>query len=269
MISVFEIVKNIIIKNQNFDVMRYAEKYKDEYGKIRHVSFDDDEDLINDIGLVHFFEENNNNDNINNDNNKEEIKSNLIDDENEEDEKKKEKEMENDLGIDQKKIMDQINSVLMLFYSKKIEFVNIDIMKIINIMLYYDKEKYSKFCCKEHSDYFNHENKEKKIMEPELFEVIKPLEYILKLFFKKYKDEPMKDTKSGNQNELSKLGNDILSLFEILTMDISPCLQRSIIKIFYEFFEENIDQAFKYVNLFYHHYNYKKGVVGMDEFLGI
>ena len=27
--------------------------------------------------------------------------------------------------------------------------------------------------------------------------------------------------------------------------------------------------AFKYVNLFYHHYNYKKGVVGMDEFLGI
>ena len=150
---------------------------------------------------------------------------------------------------DQKKIMDQINSVLMLFYSKKIEFVNIDIMKIINIMLYYDKEKYSKFCCKEHSDYFNHENKEKKIMEPELFEVIKPLEYILKLFFKKYKDEPMKDTKSGNQNELSKLGNDILSLFEILTMDISPCLQRSIIKIFYEFFEENIDQAFKYVNL--------------------
>jgi len=89
-------------KNNNI-INKQNEKYKDEYGKIRHVSFDVDEDLIKDLGLVHFFEENNNNDNINNDNNKEEIKSNLIDDENEEDEKKEEKEMENDLGIDQKK----------------------------------------------------------------------------------------------------------------------------------------------------------------------
>ena len=97
-------------KNNNI-INKQNEKYKDEYGKIRHISFDDDEDLIKDLGLVHFFEENNNNDNINNDNNKEEIKSNLIDDENEEDEKKEEKEMENDLGIDQKKIMDLENDL--------------------------------------------------------------------------------------------------------------------------------------------------------------
>jgi hypothetical protein len=51
------------------------------------------------------------------------------------------------------------------------DFVNIDIMKIANIMVYYDKDHLTKFCCKAHAEYFNDSNnKKKEIMEPELSE---------------------------------------------------------------------------------------------------
>ena len=83
---------------------------------------------------------------------------------------------------DQKNIIATLN----LFFLHKQDLVNIDIMKLINIMLYYDKEKYNKFCCKEHAQFFNQvANKEKKMMEPELSEILQPLEYILKSIIKK------------------------------------------------------------------------------------
>ena len=146
---------------------------------------------------------------------------------------------------DQKKILDQIRTVLNLYFLKKTDFVNIDIIKIINIMLYYDKEHYTKYCCKKHSEYFNDSNKVKEIMEPELSKTIQTLEYILKLIFKKYSDEPIRDIKIG----LSKTGKEILNLFGVLTLGVSPCLQKGIIKLFIDFFEDNIDQAYKYANL--------------------
>ena len=146
---------------------------------------------------------------------------------------------------DQKKILEQIRTVLNLYFLKKIDFVNIDIIKIINIMLYYDKEHYTKYCCKIHAEYFNNSNKEKEIMKPELSQTLQTLEYILKLIFKKYSDEPIRDIKIG----LSKTGKDIISLFTVLTLGVSPCLQKCIIQLFIEFFEDNIEQAFKYVNL--------------------
>ena len=149
---------------------------------------------------------------------------------------------------DQKNIIATLN----LFFLQKQDLVNIDIMKIINIMLYYDKEKYNKFCCKEHSQFFNQEaNKEKKIMEPELSEILQPLEYILKSILKKYSGEPIPVIKDKKNNiiELSKTGKDIISLFSILTLGVSPCLEKSIIKLFVEVLQEKIDMAFKYVNL--------------------
>ena len=149
---------------------------------------------------------------------------------------------------DQKNIIATLN----LFFLQKQDLVNIDIMKIINIMLYYDKEKYNKFCCKEHSQFFNQEaNKERKIMEPELSEILQPLEYILKSIIKKYSEEPIPVLKDKKNSiiELSKTGKDILSLFSILTLGVSPCLEKSIIKLFVEVLQEKIDMAFKYVNL--------------------
>ena len=149
---------------------------------------------------------------------------------------------------EQKKILEQIKSILTMIYSNKKEELSIEMMKIINILLYYDREKYNKFCCKNHSEYFNTKCE---IMNPELSEVIKPLEDILKLYFKKYNDETsstFKDNKDKNI-ELTKTGYDLIDLFEVLTMDISPCIQKLIIKLFNEFFNENLTQAYKYVSL--------------------
>ena len=147
---------------------------------------------------------------------------------------------------DQKKIIDQIIAVLNRFFTNKIDFVNIDIMKIANIMLYYDKEHLTKFCCKEHSEYFNDSNKERKIMEPELSELFQKLEYVLRLICKKFSEENMKNIKT---QYITKTENDMISFFEVLTLGVSPCLQRSIIKIFNEFFNDNYAQANKYINI--------------------
>ena len=156
---------------------------------------------------------------------------------------------------EQKKIVEQIKSVLTKVYShNQDDNLNIDIMKIINIMLYYDKDKYSKFCCKKHSEYFNTKSE---VMDPEISEVLKPFEDILKLYFKKYNNDAALFIKEGKDNkdsknaiiELPKSGNDLINLFEVLTMGVSPCIQKSIINLFYEFFNENLKQANKYVNL--------------------
>ena len=150
---------------------------------------------------------------------------------------------------EQKTIFNQIKSVInSLYVNNKGNDLNIDIMKIINILLYYDKDIYHKFCCKNHKEYFISSNIE--VMNPELNEIIKPLKDILKLFFKKYNNEStlmIKDNK--NNSELSKTGFDLINLFGILTMNISPCLQKMIIELFFNFFNENINQAYKFVNL--------------------
>ena len=153
---------------------------------------------------------------------------------------------------EQKIILEQIKSVLTTsFTNNNYEYLNIEMSKIINLLLYYDKEKYNKFCCKNHSEYFNTKSD---IMNPELNEVIKPLEEILKLFFKKYNNHAtliMRENKDNkNQNiEVPKSGIDLINLFEVLTLATSPCIQKSIIALFLEFFNENINQSYKYVHL--------------------
>ena len=149
---------------------------------------------------------------------------------------------------DQKKNFEEIKTVLNTIHSNKKESLTLEMMKIINILLYYDRDKYKKFCCKEHSEYFNTKCE---IMNPELCEVIKPLEDILKLYFKQYNTEAssmIKDNKDKNM-EIAKTGYDLINLFEVLTIDSSPCLQKMIIKLFVEFFNSNLSQAYKYVNL--------------------
>ena len=112
--NIKEIEKKIKIKKK--------EKYKDEYGKIRHVSFDKDEELIKDLGLISFFK------NENNENNEDEIKSNLIDNDipTIENEKTEEKEVnqQSDIynpDINQKEILDLFMTALATCHSGVIE----------------------------------------------------------------------------------------------------------------------------------------------------
>ena len=147
---------------------------------------------------------------------------------------------------DQNKIIDQIVNVLNIFIKNKRDFVDIGLLKIANIMLYYDKEHLTKFCCKAHSEYFIDTNKEKKIMEPELCDVFKNFEYIIKLICSKFKERSENNIKT---QYVKKTSDDMINFFEILTMEVSPCFQKVIIKIFNDFFEENYYNANKYLNI--------------------
>ena len=124
------------------------EKYTDEYGRIRHVSFDNDEELINDLGIISLLqnkidENKNKNNNINNEINEEnkndnnngkgEIKTDLIDQTIEEEisEEKKENKDKNenneltdnkiDIDINQKEILDLFMTALSICHSGVIE----------------------------------------------------------------------------------------------------------------------------------------------------
>ena len=116
--------KIIINKKQNEEIKNEIpnkkEKYIDEYGKIRHVLFENDEDLIQDLGLINFFHENENinNNNKNNDNN-DELKSNLIEEE-KEDENEIKEELKNS-EINQKEILDLFMTALITCHSGIIE----------------------------------------------------------------------------------------------------------------------------------------------------
>ena len=84
------------LNNGNDAIKNKKEKYKDEYGKIRHVDFDNDKELIKDLNINNFFLENieddidNNESNINNINKNDEVDA----------KKKKLKEKEEELIID-------------------------------------------------------------------------------------------------------------------------------------------------------------------------
>ena len=119
--------------------------------------------------------------------------------------------------------------------------ININIINIINILLYHEKDKYTHFCCKKHAEYFN---KESQIMKPELNEYLKPLINIIKLLLNQFVLEV-----SENPNEQNlKTRDQLLKLFEILTFDITPCLQISILKLFFDFIQKNDEKYYHCLN---------------------
>ena len=124
---------------------------------------------------------------------------------------------------------------------------DIDIIKIIRIMLHYDKNRKYKFCCKNHCDYFNQVYS---VMEPELSKILEPIQKLLEKIFVKTYDELIKQYNNLNTNNqiknkknssnktlvsLSEMKfeekNNLYYLFYLLTYNISPCLQKMIIDL--------------------------------------
>ena len=127
--------------------------------------------------------------------------------------------------------------------------IDINITNIITLLLRHEKNKYTHFCCKKHSEYFN---KESEIMEPELCKSIEPIINIVKLIFNqysmdinKYNDDNFSEIKINDFDSQKKL----INLFQILTFDITPCLQLEILKLYFSFFFKRNKEYFDYLNL--------------------
>ena len=154
---------------------------------------------------------------------------------------------------DKSLIYEQINKFLSKQYIEN-KILDINIMKIINILLYHEKERYTHFCCKKHSEYFT---KESQVMNPELNEYIKPLINIIKLFMNQFIIE-INDFDEKNPNY--KTRNQLIKLFELLTFDISPCLQINILNLFFDFIQKNDEK-------YYNHLNYKNCITTITLFV--
>ena len=158
----------------------------------------------------------------------------------------------------QKNIINQI-IVLINEKSKTELLIKVSMIKIIKILLYYDSQKYNKYCCKKHAEYFNDSN-EKGIMSPELNNIMDSVINLIKEIFNRYLSQfknANKDIKSmiSSNQPIKDYGLDLL--FDLLTFDISPCLQKTILTLFFdikakpkELYQLNKNGKFLYILLY-------------------
>ena len=116
------------------------------------------------------------------------------------------------------------NNLLLLTQSDKFQISNyINMNKICLILRFYDKNKYIEMCCEKHLAMIKDEYiGNKTVMNPTMAKKLSYLENIL----------------IGIIN--SQEPKDALSLFKLLTLDLSPCLTLFIINIFIKAFQKTI-----------------------------
>ena len=133
-----------------------------------------------------------------------------------------------------------INQIKISFMNDKTKASELTIIKIVNILLYYDSHKNNKYCCKEHSQYFSNTQKdESDISKPEVNVLIEPIINLIKELFNLYLSNFKKGntnlSNSTNSNNAQKIVDyNLDKIFEVLTFDISPCLQKTILNLFYD-----------------------------------
>jgi hypothetical protein len=122
----------------------------------------------------------------------------------------------------QLKLWDDINKFFTSDYSQLKDSLNMS--KICLLLRFYDKDRYNKYCCKKHADLFKTSTDEDitNIMNPDMNEKVGKLFETIQLFVNKLSNEA-----------------DTANLFKLLSLDLSPCLQKKIIKTYQLFFKNS------------------------------
>ena len=122
----------------------------------------------------------------------------------------------------QLKLWDDINKFFTSDYSQLKDSLNMS--KICLLLRFYDKDRYNKYCCKKHADLFRTSTDEEitNIMNPDMNEKVGKLFETIQLFVNKLSNEA-----------------DTANLFKLLSLDLSPCLQKKIIKTYQLFFKNS------------------------------
>ena len=116
------------------------------------------------------------------------------------------------------------------YFKNNIEIMKdaLDIDKIINLLRFYDKSRYEKYCCKKHASLFGCTN-ESDIIYPEMNSRIGKLADIIQLYL---------DKKDQDKDEIN--------LYESLALDLSPCLKKKIIQLYiFHFINDKISEKTK------------------------
>ena len=137
-------------------------------------------------------------------------------------------------------IIDYLLSII----DKHEKLIKISLSSIILIILIFDDESKSKFCCKKHALYFKEENI-LNIIKLGIKSKLERIGKIINIFFDDY---------FLNKNNINKKER-IKTICKLLILPISPCLQNFIILIFKEFIKKikenkNLINTFNIIDLF-------------------
>ena len=124
----------------------------------------------------------------------------------------------------QSKLWEGVYQFFVSDYSQIRESLNIS--KICLLLRFYDEKRYEEYCCKRHSDLFNvtisNSNQNEsglKVMNPEMNYKIDKLFDIIQLYINNFSQE-----------------KDIVNLYKLLSLDLSPCLQKKIVQVYINYF---------------------------------
>ena len=97
--------------------------------------------------------------------------------------------------------------------------------KLCLLIRFYDEKRYEKYCCHKHASLFNNENideNKNNIMEPEMNYKVGKLFEIIQLYIDEVNEQ-----------------NQVEDIFKLLSLDLSPCLQKKIINLYISHFNNN------------------------------
>ena len=156
-------------------------------------------------------------------------------------------------GENQNKLWKQLFQFFSTDYKKLGYYLNIQ--KICHLIRFYDRKRYEEYCCSNHASLFskttNKNNKNikikgnMKIMEPEMDA---KLEYFFNTI-QLYLDKIIKYNKNYNINNSNS--NDPIkeiNLYQLLVLDLSPCIQKKIIQVYINHFlasDQNVPEINK------------------------
>ena len=122
----------------------------------------------------------------------------------------------------QLKLWEDMNKFFTSDYSQLKDFLNMS--KICLLLRFYDKDRYIKYCCEKHANLFKKSENDNisNIMEPDMNSKVGKLFEIIQLYINKLSNE-----------------SDTINLFKLLSLDLSPCLQKKIIIAYQNFFDNH------------------------------
>ena len=123
----------------------------------------------------------------------------------------------------QLKLWDDINKFFTSDYSQLKDSLNMS--KICLLLRFYDKDRYNKYCCKKHANLFklsDDDNDIINVMDPDMNIKVGKLFETIQLYVNNLSNE-----------------SDTINLFKLLSLDLSPCLQKKIILTYQNFFNNH------------------------------
>ena len=143
----------------------------------------------------------------------------------------------------------------------------LNIKKICHLIRFYDQKRYEEYCCSNHASLFSKTTNEKdkniiikknmKIMEPEINVKLEYFFNTIQLYF----DKIIKYNQNYNINNINSIDSTKeINLYQLLSLDLSPCIQKKIIQVYINHFQassQNVSENNKIDtlnNLLYNNY---------------